>query len=488
MTMRLLSRAAAGVLALAAAAPLAPAAHAAPTPESFAPLADDLLPGVVNISTTQTKKRGSGGMMERLPEDHPLREFFEQFQQPRQQQQQQRQRKLQSLGSGFIVDDEGYIVTNNHVVEQADEITVILHDDRKFKAEVVGTDPETDMAVIEIDAPDDLTELEWGDSESARIGDWVMAIGNPFGLGSSVTVGIISARGRDINAGPYSRFIQTDTAINQGNSGGPLFNTDGEVIGVNTAILSPSGGSVGVGFALPSRVAEPVVADLKKDGQVSRGWLGVTVQPVTEKIADGLGVDLDHGALVGGIAEDSPARKSDLAPGDIILELEGEKVEGANDLARRVARYQPGETVTLKIWRDGERIERKLTLGERPTGTERQRAADRDDGDQPQRRAARAIGAKLAPVNARTRERFDVPRGVNGAVVAEVARNGPAASRGIRPGDVILKVGQTRVDGPGEVYSFITKALERNADSVVMLVSRDGNSSFIPVPLAKPER
>jgi len=479
MTVASLTRAlASAALALA----LATTAHAQQqAPDTFAPLAEELSPGVVNISTTQTVE-GRSGMLGQLPEDHPLREFFEQF---GGQPEQERERELRSLGSGFVIDEAGYIVTNNHVVKKADEITVILQDDTQVKAEMVGADPETDLALLKVDTDKDLHALSWGDSESARIGDWVLAIGNPFGLGGSVTAGIISARGRDINAGPYSRFIQTDTAINQGNSGGPLFNMDGEVIGVNTAILSPSGGSVGVGFALPSSVAEPIVADLRESGQVSRGWLGVTVQPVTEELAQGLDLEAEHGALVGGVADGAPAQKSGLRAGDVVLELNGEKVADSNDLARRIARFDPGEAVELEIWRDGETMTRTVELGKRPT-TKSDEPASRDTGDE--RTAAMALGAKLAAPDTQVLRQFELPRGTKGAVVVEVARNGPAASRGIRPGDVITQIGQTKVSGPGDVYGYVTTALERDADSVVLLVKRDDGSHFVPVPLAEPEK
>jgi len=255
------------------------------TPASFAPVAEDIMPAVVNI-TIQRGASNAGGPMAGLPEDHPLREFFERFGEgrggmPGQGQGGQPPRQMQGAGSGFIIDEAGYIVTNNHVVQKAEQVEVSLSDGRSFEAEVAGTDPRTDVALLKIDAEGDLPEVDWGASSDIKVGDWALAIGNPFGLGGSVTAGIVSARGRDIDAGPYSRFIQTDTAINRGSSGGPLFNAAGNVVGVNTAILSPSGGNVGVGFALPSRVAQPIIAELKSEGEVVRGWLGVRVQPVT---------------------------------------------------------------------------------------------------------------------------------------------------------------------------------------------------------------
>jgi len=452
------------------------AAHEGGRPGSFAPLAKKLLPSVVNISTTREVEERAGPFSE-LPEEHPLRRFFDEFTGPRQQ----RSRKMTSLGSGFIIDEDGYVVTNHHVVQQASDVAVILQDDTRLKAEIVGSDPKTDLAVLKVTTDRDLKAVPWGDSEAAQVGDWTLAIGNPFGLGGSVTAGIVSARGRDINAGPYSRFIQTDTAINRGNSGGPLFNTDGEVIGVNTAILSPSGGSVGVGFALPSKVARPIIAELKETGEVVRGWLGVTVQPVTPRLADGLDLPRDDGALIGGVVEDGPAASAGLESGDVIVAMNGETIANSRDLAWRVSQTDPGTTVELTLYRDGRKQTLTVDLGRLDEGrgqTTTEAAA---------KQTAEALGVRLAEPGPRVVEEFSLPRNTKGAVVVGVQRGGPAASRGIRPGDVIARVGKRDVERPDDVHRYVAEALDQGADGIVALVRRDGAAQFVSLPLARPQ-
>ena len=451
------------------------AAQQVTRPASFAPLAKELTPAVVNISTTK-EVEGRESPFSQLPEGHPLRRFFDEFMGPQQRQ----RRKMNSLGSGFIIDESGYVVTNHHVVKQATDVTVILHNDARLDARIVGSDPKTDLAVLKVDAERDLTAVSWGDSEAAQVGDWTLAIGNPFGLGGSVTAGIVSARGRDINAGPYSRFIQTDTAINRGNSGGPLFNMDGEVIGVNTAILSPSGGSVGVGFALPSQVAQPIVAELRRTGDVVRGWLGVTVQPVTRQLAKGLDLPQDEGAIIGSVADGGPADSAGLKSGDVVVAMDGEAVRDSRALAWRVSQTDPGTDVTFTIYRDGAKRNVSVELGRLDDGGGTARAAAAAE------QTAQALGVKLAAPEPQVIEEFGLPRNVEGAVVVGVMRGGPAASRGIRPGDVIARVGQTRVSGPQDVHGYVVKALEQGADGIVALVRRDGQAQFVSLPLAEP--
>lgn len=451
-------------------------AQARDVPATFAPVAKELLPAVVNISTTRTVEGEEGGPFAQLPPDHPLREFFKGLPGTP-----ERQRQLRSLGSGFIVDGDGTIVTNHHVIREADSVTVILHDDTRLEAEVVGVDPKTDLAVLDVDTERQLTAARWGDSETAEIGDWVLAIGNPFGLGGSLTAGIVSARGRDINAGPYSRFIQTDTAINRGNSGGPLFNLDGEVIGVNTAILSPSGGNVGVGFALPARVAQPIIEELRRDGEVTRGWLGVSVQPVTEDLAKGLDLPGRKGALVGSVLEGGPAAEAGLEQGDVILELDGRAIEDASALAWMVSQRDPGEAVELTLWRDGGKRTQSVKLGRLADARTAARAPAEGD---PERVVAKRLGLRLAPPVPQVKEKFDLPADAQGAVVVGVARGGPAASRGIRPGDVITQIGRQKVADPEAAAQAVVEALKQGADGAIVLVRRGNQSRFVSLPFA----
>jgi len=468
-------RAIACALAVAALTLGAGGVQAREVPRSFAPVAKDVMPAVVNISTRKTVEGEGGGPLGQLPPGHPLREFFEGFpgagDGP--------ERQLRSLGSGFIVDGDGYIVTNHHVIREADAVTVILHDDTRLQADVVGSDPKTDLALLKVDTKRALPEVDWGDSRKAQIGDWVLAVGNPFGLGGSVTAGIVSARGRDINAGPYSRFIQTDTAINRGNSGGPLFNLDGKVVGVNSAILSPNGGNVGVAFALPSRVARPIVAELRETGEITRGWLGVSVQPVTGDLAQGLDLPEDRGALVGSVVKGSPAAGAGLKSGDVVVALDGEPIADAGQLAWKISQRDPGETVEVRIWRDGESRTVEAELG-RLSEAQAARAPAREADKQ----VARALGLKVAPAKPQVLEEFGLPSDVEGAVVVAVARGGPAASRGVRPGDVIVRVGQTPVDGAEAFRRIVRKALNQKADGMVLLVQRGNQAQFVSVPLA----
>ncbi|HLY47549.1 MAG TPA: Do family serine endopeptidase, partial [Stellaceae bacterium] len=394
----------AGALLFAAAA--LPAA-ARPGPDGFADLAEKLLPSVVNISTTQTVKpesqsEKSPGHSE-LPQGSPFEEFFKDFfdhnGQPGERPQ-LRPRKATSLGSGFIIDASGYIVTNNHVITDADQITVILHDDTNLKAEVVGRDTKTDVAVLKVKTEKPLPVAAWGDSDKSRVGDWVLAIGNPFGLGGSVTAGILSARQRDINSGPYDDFLQTDAAINRGNSGGPMFNMDGQVIGINTAIYSPNGGSVGIGFAVPSNVANKVVAALEEHGKVERGWLGVQIQPVTPAIASSLGLKTDHGALVAVVTAGSPSAAAGLKQGDVILAFNGEDITKLRDLPHDVAGSNPGTNATLTVWRDGKQQQVDVKLGEMPANPQVASAQsnNNDEGPPPTESSVTPLGLRLAPL------------------------------------------------------------------------------------------
>jgi len=456
-------------------------ADARTPPDSFADLAEKLLPAVVNISTTQVIEGRPGVEMPRVPPGSPFEEFFKEFFERNRPQQQQR--RATSLGSGFFIDTSGYVVTNNHVIQDADEITVVLHDDTRLEAEVVGRDPKTDLAVLKVDPPAGLTAVEWGDSDDSRVGDWVIAIGNPFGLGGTVTTGIISARGRDINAGPYDDFLQTDASINRGNSGGPMFNLDGGVIGVNTAIFSPSGGSIGIGFAIPSNSGQAVVRQLIEHGTVRRGWLGVHIQAVTDEIAETLGLEDAEGALVASVIEDGPAEKAGIKNGDVILEFDGKKVEEMRRLPRIVADTEVGRSVDVKVWREGRATEVEVEIGALEEG-EKQLAA-RGSGRRDTSDAVEVLGLTLAGIDDKLRERFNLDGDAKGVVVTDVDAAGTAAEKGVRPGDVVVEVSQDEVSTPGEVAAKIDEAREAGRRSVLFLLEGQGGLRFVALRIDK---
>ena len=343
-------------------------------PETFRDLADELLPGVVNISTTQIIKDRYNNRPEfQFPPGSPFEDMFRDFFDT-DRNNRPKTRKATSLGSGFVIDESGYIVTNNHVIGDADQIEVVFQDETKLKAELIGKDSKVDIAVLKVKTKKKLKALKWGNSSESRVGDWVLAIGNPFGLGGTVTAGIISAKSRDIRMGQYDSFIQTDASINKGNSGGPMFNMDGEVIGINSAIFSPSGGSVGIGFAIPSTMAIDVIEQLKKFGKTSRGWLGVRIQLVTEEIAEAYGLDKARGALVASVEENSPSYKAGVKPGDIVLTFDGKNIKRDRDLPRIVAATKAGKSVELEIWRANKIRKLRVKLGELETFEEKYQA------------------------------------------------------------------------------------------------------------------
>jgi serine protease Do len=460
-------------------------AEARTAPESFADLAADLLPKVVNISTTQTVE-GRGFEMPQLPPGSPFEDFFKEFF-DRNQGQQQRPRSATSLGSGFIVDAAGFIATNNHVIQDADEITVVFHDGSRLKAEVVGRDAKSDLAVLKVTPTAKLTAVKFGNSDKARVGDWVIAIGNPFGLGGTVTAGIVSARGRDINSGPYDDFIQTDASINRGNSGGPLFNLQGEVVGVNTAIFSPSGGSVGIGFAIPVASAEPVIRQLIKNGQVKRGWLGVQIQGVTDEIAETLGLKQSTGALVASVIKGGPAEKAKIQPGDVVLKFDGRDVTEMRRLPRLVADTEVGKKVPIVVWREGKEVRLEVAVGQLEEDT---KVAARTGTGKGENRtgdglALDDLGLTVAEAGPRVKERFKIEKNVKGVVVTGVNESGPAAEKGIRPGDVIVEVGQQEVTKPADVAAKIQEAKKAGKKSVLLLVEGQGGMRFVAVRLGK---
>lgn len=454
-------------------------------PMSFAPLAKTQLQTVVNISTTQPSPHGEGQRlpdMPSFPPGSPFNEFFKEFRE--RQQQQQQQKPVTALGSGFIIDPAGYVATNHHVVAEAAEIAVILHDGQRLSAKLVGADPLTDLAVLKVEPKQPLPATRWGDSDLMEVGDWVVAIGNPFGLGGSVTAGILSARQRDIHQGPYDDYIQTDAAINRGNSGGPLYNLAGEVIGINTAIYSPTGGSVGIGFAIPSALARPVIEQLKNNGEVRRGWLGVQIQQVSPDIAESLNVPEQKGALVTSVTPGGPAEKGGIKQGDVILNFGGKDIEKMRELPRVVAGTEAGKQVDVRLMREGREELLKVTVGEMEP--EVQMASAGSSGPTPPRgalRSERSLGLTLAPLTENMRQAFEIEADAEGVVVAEVSEDSAASDRGFEAGDVIVEVGQEPVKKPEEVLAKIKSAREQGRKTVLMLVSRNGDLRYVPVPI-----
>ena len=439
---------------------------------------------MVNISTSQNVAGGQPNVTPpQLPDGAPFQDFFDDFFRDRQGENNSGPRRVNSLGSGFVVDaDEGIIITNNHVIADADEIEVNFSDGFKLKAELLGRDTKTDLAVLKVDPGNrKLTAVSFGDSDAIRIGDWVMAIGNPFGLGGTVTVGIVSARDRNINSGPYDDFIQTDAAINRGNSGGPLFNMNGEVIGINTAIISPSGGSIGIGFAIPSELAVGVIDQLREFGETRRGWLGVRIQPVTDDIAESLGMSSARGALIAGIIKDGPVDDGSLQAGDVVTSFDGKAIREMRDLPRIVADTPVGKAVEVVIMRKGEEQTVTVTLG-RLEDSERLAAAGGATEDEPEGGAvatASMLGMTIAELNDETRAQFEIADGVNGVVITEVDPNSAAAEKGIVAGDVITEIAQEAVSGPKDAMDRVAALKgQGRKNALLMLSSRTGELRF----------
>jgi serine protease Do len=471
--------AAATILGFAVEAP----SYAASAPDSFADLAERVSPAVVNISSTHDSAEQGIQMPFEFPEGSPFEEFFKQFQN-QQPQSPRLHRKISSLGSGFIIDAEGYIVTNNHVIDDADEIEVTLTDGSEYPATVVGTDPKTDLALLKVEADEPLPYVTFGDSDKIRIGDWVMAVGNPFGLGGTVTAGIVSARGRDIHGGPYDDFLQIDAAINQGNSGGPTFSVDGSVIGVNTAIYSPSGGSVGIGFAIPSNLAKPIIAELKEQGHVDRGWLGVAIQELTPDLAQGMGIESDKGALISSVQDNSPAAKAGLQTGDVVVRFGEHDIDSPKDLSLVVAATASGTTVPVEIWRNGSKQTVDVTVGEMKDDVAS--VADRNDGPRAgSSESVKQLGAVLAPVTELTRQQFGLADGAEGVVIADLDEDSALAKQGVRPGDVIERVNDRKVETPEDVTKAIDEARSGDRSVAVMLIDREGNDRFVAVQIGQ---
>ncbi|WP_375408654.1 Do family serine endopeptidase [uncultured Methylobacterium sp.] len=467
-------------------------------PESLADLADQVTDAVVNISasTTVESRPPTSRTLPQLPPGTPFEDLFEDFFNKRGQrgggggersegESPRQQRKSNSLGSGFIIDASGIVVTNNHVIGDANDIQVILHNGTKLKAEIIGKDPKLDLAVLRVkpEADKPLRAVPLGDSDKMRPGDWVIAIGNPFGLGGSVSAGIVSARGRNIESGPYDNYLQTDAAINKGNSGGPLFNMNGEVIGINTAILSPTGGSVGIGFAVPTGTAGPVIQQLRDFGEVRRGWLGVRIQNVDDVTADALGLKGGaKGALIAGIDEKGPAKSSGLEVGDVITRFNGTVVQSSGDLPRIVAATPVGKTVEVIVVRKGQEATKSVTLGRLEDNEKPQLANVR----QPEAESVtrQALGLSLSGITDELRRRYSIKDTLKGVVVTKVDPNSTASDKQIKPGEVIVEVGQEAVSNPADVTKRVDQIKKEGRKSVLLLVaSATGDVRFVAIGL-----
>lgn len=487
----------------------APASATSPippgAPATFADIAQNLLPAVVNISSTiKVAEDTTGGGLEgevpglspdmpQLPPGSPFQEFFEEFLNKHGGQGGGGQPAIPpaSLGSGFVIDAaKGYVVTNNHVIKDADEVRVTFDDDSTLVAKIIGKDDKTDIAILQVPVDGKkLTAVKFGDSDRMRVGDWVLAIGNPFGLGGTVTAGIISAQKRDINAGQYDDFIQTDASINRGNSGGPMFDLAGNVIGINTAIFSPSGGSVGIGFAIPSNLAKTVVDQLIEYGKTRRGWIGVRIQTVTEEIAESLGIEGHHGALVASITAGGPAEKAGLKAGDVIVEFDGKKVSAMRNLPRIVAETGIEKTVELKYWRDGKERTSKIKVGELEKAEESGLLSDTPPEEQKPAPSTGtelgSVGATVGSLSENTRTLYNVPANVDGVVVTKLDTKGEAAAKGITVGDVIVEIQQEKTGTPKAAADAIEKAAKDGKTSVLLLVNRGGDVRFVALKLKK---
>jgi serine protease Do len=462
-------------------------------PDGIADVAEKVIDAVVNISTTQTveaKAGGDGGRgaMPQLPPGSPFEEFFDDFfknrrggpggdkggggMQPR---------KTNSLGSGFIVDTSGIAVTNNHVIADADEINIIMNDGTKIKATLVGVDKKTDLAVLKFTPPaKPLVAVKFGDSDKLRLGEWVIAIGNPFSLGGTVTAGIVSARNRDINSGPYDSYIQTDAAINRGNSGGPLFNLDGEVIGVNTLIISPSGGSIGIGFAVPSKTVVGVVDSLRQFGELRRGWLGVRIQQVTDEIAESLGIKPARGALIAGVEEKGPAKPAGIEPGDVVIKFDGKDIKEPKDLSRVVADTAVGKAVDVVIIRKGEEQTKQVTLGRLEDGEKAVAAANKSQPEAEKPATQKALGLDLAGLSKDLRTRYKIKDSVKGVVITNVDSASDAAEKRLSAGEVIVEVAQEAVTNAADVKKRVDQLKKDGKKSILLLVSNaEGELRFV---------
>jgi len=455
---------------------------------SIADLADRLLPAVVEIAV-ETKVTGNPNLqIPQLPDNSPFKDFFDDFFKRHQQGQEDQNRTVSSMGSGFVIDASGLIVTNNHVVEGAESIEVRLQDSTILKAELVGRDPKTDIAVVRVKPTKPLASVSFGDSDRLRIGEWVVAIGNPFGLGGSVSLGIVSARNRDINAGPYDDFIQTDAAINKGNSGGPLFNLAGEVVGINTAIFSPSGGSVGIGFSVPANTAKGVVDQLIKYGETRRGWLGVKIQSVTDDIAESMGLDRPRGALIADVNKDGPADKAGIEAGDVVVAFNGREINQMRDLPRIVAETEIGKDVEVKVLRQGKEMTFTVAVGRLEDAEKSAGEEGGSTGGETAPAIVKTLGLTVSTLTDELRDQYKVDADVKGAIITEVEADSPAADKHLEAGDVITEAGEKEVTGATDITACIEEAEKAGKNSVLLLVAKGGKDSamaFIALKLRK---
>ncbi|MBP1859094.1 DegQ family serine endoprotease [Rhizobium herbae] len=448
---------------------------------SFADVVAVDKPAVVTITTTM-KATDVSDSSDNSPMDEQFRRFFEQqgIPMPKQAPRQGGGERGMALGSGFIVGSDGIIVTNNHVIDNAIDIKVTLDDGTELPAKLLGADPKSDLAVLKIKSDKPLATLSWGDSDALKLGDQILAIGNPFGIGTTVTAGIVSARGRDLHSGPYDDFIQIDAPINHGNSGGPLVDHAGNVVGINTAIYSPNGGSVGVGFAIPSDQAQKIVAKLEKSGSIDHGYLGVQIQPVTADVAEAVGLAKPQGALVAAVNKGTPASHAGLKTGDIVMTVGSETVKSPRDLSRLVADLSPGAREAMTVWRDGKSVNLSVTVGGNDGG-QKQASLGKDDG---KTQSGPSIGIALADLTPDVRQELNLPDNVTGAVVANVNPDKPAAAAGIQAGDVIVSVNDKAVLGAGDVKTAIANAARSGRKSVLLLVERGTEKTFVAVPFS----
>ena len=468
-------------------------------PASFADLVEKLSPAVVNVSTTQKVKNGGMAFgipfqdLPDTPEFEPFRQFFDQFGKKGQKggKDEGPDKEVTSLGSGFIIDATGYIITNNHVIDDADEVTVTLSDNSKYKAKIVGRDKKTDLALLKVEPKKNLPFVTLGDSDAIRVGDWVIAIGNPYGLGGSVTQGIISARQRSINAGPFDDFLQTDAPINRGNSGGPLFNLKGEVIGINNAIFSPSGGSIGIGFAIPTALAKPVIEQLKQFGKTHRGWLGIKIQEVSDEVADSVGLSKPMGALVLEVGKGSPADKAGIQAGDVITNFDGKEITEMRFLPRIVAETKIGKSAAITFWRANTSKTAQIAVGELDEHEDDADNANKDTNKKAKEKktdAETVMGIQVSPLTTKLREELNLTENQTGVAVVDVARSSEAAKRGVRAGDVIIDINSTAIKSADDMKKAFEAALKSGHKFTLVRIARQKDMAFVTLPTSEEKK